>query len=78
MTNREEFERALAGIDHIDGIHIELGAGQFVWRLLADGQERFAARATPDQVAGMLQATEMLMNAEFGTSRRELVRPAFN
>lgn len=78
MTNREEYEQALASVEHVDAIKIEVAGGEFIWRLYSAGKEFFAGRAGPDQVADMLQATEMLINIEFGVRRRQLCRPALN
>ncbi len=68
-----QLEAILAQADHIDRIIIDLKGGGFVWRIVADGQEVFSGPAGPDQIAGMLKATSILIHTELGVPSPDLL-----
>jgi hypothetical protein len=73
----EQLSQALAG-RHVDEIRIAVVPGGFVWRLFSGSEEIFSGPAGTDQIPGMLQATEILINTELGVPGRRLARPGLN
>lgn len=63
----------------IDQITIDVVEGGFIWRLAKDGREIFRSGPDgPDQVAGMLQVSEVLLNTELGVAGERLCQPVLN
>ena len=60
MTTQEQLTAALEG-KAVERIAIDITPEGFLWTLYADGEAIFAGEAGPDQVASMLQATEVLI-----------------
>jgi hypothetical protein len=71
--NGASLQAAIAG-RRIDEIRIAIVPGGFVWKLFSGSEEIYAGPARGDQVAGMLQATEILVNTELGIPSTQLVR----
>lgn len=79
MLTERQLDAALAGMDHLERIEIEVIDGGFHWRMLGDGgREIVAGVAGAEQVAPMLQVTEILLNTELGIRDARLCLPALN
>lgn len=75
---QERLRAALEGMDRLEKITIEVVDGGFHWQMIGDGREVIAGEAGPEQIASMLQITEVLLNTEFGILEQRLCRPALN
>lgn len=64
---QEQLDEALDGVERLERVEIELVPGGFCWRLFGDGgREVIAGTAPREQLAAMLQVTEVLLNPELG------------
>lgn len=73
MSGAQQLDAALAAVDRVDQIVIDITDAGFVWRLVSDGREFFRGEAEPDQIPAMLRATEILMRTELRAPSPELL-----
>ena len=75
----DEFEEAIMGLRRLERVTIDVEPNGFIWRLIGDGgQDVVAAPGDADQIAGMLMATEILLNTELGIRESRLMLPELN
>lgn len=73
MLSERQLDAALATMDHLEQIEIRVIDGGFHWRMLGDGgREIIAGQAGPEQLAPMLQVTEILLNTELAVRGERL------
>jgi phosphoribosylformylglycinamidine (FGAM) synthase-like amidotransferase family enzyme len=68
----EQLDEALAGVEHLERVEIAIVPGGFSYRLFGDGREVVAGLAEREQLAAMLQVTEVLLNPELGLRHERL------
>ena len=78
QLSQEELDQAICGMERLERVTIELVPGGFLWKLHGDGREVLAGFSGPEQLADMLQVTEVLINTEFGIAGERLCQPALN
>lgn len=78
QLSQEELDRAICSMQRLERVTIELVPGGFLWKLDGDGREVLAGFSGPEQLADMLQVTEVLLNTEFGIEEQRLCQPALN
>lgn len=79
LATQQDLAAALDSAGGIDRITIEVTEGGFIWRLAKGGREIFVSGPdAPDQIPGMLQVSEVLLNTELGISTERLCQPALN
>jgi hypothetical protein len=79
MNPTDEFEEAIMGLRHLERVTIDVEPNGFTWRLIGDGgQEVVVSLGDADQLAGMLLATEVLLNTELGIRESRLMLPELN
>lgn len=77
--NARQMQAALLRAESIERITIDIVDGRrFEWRLFSEGREIFAGKGDQAEVAGMLMATEVLINTELGVAESSLCLPALN
>jgi hypothetical protein len=75
---QEQLDAALDGMQRLERIEIAVVPGGFSWRLFGDGREVIAGLAGPEQLAPMLQVTEVLLNPELGIRGERLCLAGVN
>lgn len=79
MLTEQDLATALDAADGIDRITIDVVEGGFVWRLAKGGRVIFESGPdAPDQIAGMLQVSEVLLNTALGVAGERLCQPLLN
>jgi hypothetical protein len=77
-TSREPHE-AIMELKQLESVVIGVKPGGFTWQLVGDGGRKVVdGFAGADQIAAMLQVTEVLLNTEFGIREARLVRADLN
>jgi hypothetical protein len=78
-STHDEITRALFGMRQLEQVSIYVEADGFTWQLIGDGgREILTAPGAIDQVAAMLQCTEVLLNTELGVQGSRLARLDLN
>jgi hypothetical protein len=76
---QEQLDEALDGVERLERVEIELAQGGFCWRLFGDGgRQIIAGNAPAEQLAAMLQVTEVLLNPELGIRQERLCLAGVN
>jgi hypothetical protein len=79
MLTEQQLNDALDGMERLERIEIEVIDGGFCYRMIGDGgREVVAGEAGPDQIAPMLQVTEILLNTELGVRGERLCQAVLN
>lgn len=69
---QQQLDAALDRVERLERVEIELVPGGFMFRLFGDGRPVIAGTACAEQLAEMLQVTEVLLNPELGLRRERL------